>query len=30
MNNIIEDFKKRNDVIKIYDWMKINKNLNNF
>ena len=30
MNNITDDFKKRVDVIKIYDWMKVNKNLNNF
>lgn len=30
MSNIIEDFKQRGDVIKIYDWMKINKNLTNF
>jgi len=30
MNNIIKDFKQRGDIIKIYDWMKINKNLNNF
>ena len=30
MSNIIEDFKKRDDIIKIYDFMKINKNLNNF
>lgn len=30
MNNILEDFKQRKDVIKIYDWMKVNKNLTNF
>lgn len=30
MNNLIEKFNSRKDVIKLYDFMNINKNLNNF
>lgn len=30
MSNIIENFSNRKDIIKLYDWMSINKNLNNF
>lgn len=30
MNKIFEDFMNKSDIIKMYDWMKVNKNLINF
>ena len=30
MNKIFEDFKNKSEIIKIYNWMKVNKNLINF
>lgn len=30
MSKIFEDFKNKSEIIKLYDWMKVNKNLINF
>ena len=30
MSNIIQDFNSKKDIIKLYDFMTINKSLNNF
>jgi len=30
MSKIFEDFKNRSEIIKLYDWMNVNKNLINF